>query len=78
MEEKKLQKAVTKQLDTLDYAQPFQQGFGGSFELASKIAKHTPGDLNKMFFTICGSTAVETAIKIAVAYHRAKGRRTKI
>src|SRR6056300_13923 len=63
----------TKQLETLDYAQPFQQGFGGSFELASKIAKHTPGDLNKMFFTICGSTAVETAIKIAVAYHRAKG-----
>ncbi|MDC0428897.1 aminotransferase class III-fold pyridoxal phosphate-dependent enzyme, partial [Candidatus Pelagibacter sp.] len=70
---KEITEAVTKQLDTLDYAQPFQQGFGGSFELASKIAKHTPGDLNKMFFTICGSTAVETAIKIAVAYHRAKG-----
>ena len=70
---KEITEAVTKQLETLDYAQPFQQGFGGSFELASKIAKHTPGDLNKMFFTICGSTAVETAIKIAVAYHRAKG-----
>ena len=60
-------------METLDYAQPFQQGFGGSFELATRISKHTPGDLNKMFFTICGSTAVETAIKIAVAYHRAKG-----
>ncbi|MDA9629789.1 aminotransferase class III-fold pyridoxal phosphate-dependent enzyme [Candidatus Pelagibacter sp.] len=70
---KEITEAVTKQLETLDYAQPFQQGFGGSFELASRIAKHTPGDLNKMFFTICGSTAVETAIKIAVAYHRAKG-----
>ena len=70
---REITEAVTKQLETLDYAQPFQQGFGGSFELASKIAKHTPGDLNKMFFTICGSTAVETAIKIAVAYHRAKG-----
>ena len=47
---KEITEAVTKQLETLDYAQPFQQGFGGSFELASKIAKHTPGDLNKMFF----------------------------
>ena len=70
---KEITEAVTKQLETLDYAQPFQQGFGGSFELATKIAKHTPGDLNKMFYTICGSTAVETALKIAIAYHRAKG-----
>ncbi len=70
---REITEAVTKQLDTLDYAQPFQQGFGGSFELATKISKHTPGDLNKIFYTICGSTAVETAIKIAIAYHRAKG-----
>ena len=54
-------------METLDYAQPFQQGFGGSFELATRISKHTPGDLNKIFYTICGSTAVETAIKIAIA-----------
>ena len=65
--------AITKQLRKLDYAQPFQQGFGGSFELATKISKHTPGNLNKIFYTICGSTAVETAIKIAVAYHKARG-----
>ena len=64
---KEITEAVTKQLDILDYAQPFQQGFGGSFELATRISKHTPGNLNKMFYTICGSTAVETAIKIAVA-----------
>ena len=70
---KEITEAVKKQLETLDYAQPFQQGFGGSFELATKISKHTPGDLNKIFYTICGSTAVETAIKIAIAYHRAKG-----
>ena len=70
---KEITEAVTKQLETLDYAQPFQQGFGGSFELATRISKHTPGDLNKIFYTICGSTAVETAIKIAIAYHRAKG-----
>ena len=47
---------------------PFQQGYGGSFELATKIAQKTPDDLNRIFYTICGSTAVETAIKIAVAY----------
>ncbi len=70
---REITEAVTKQLDKLDYCQPFNQGFGGSFELATRIAKKTPGNLNKIFYTICGSTAVETAIKIAVAYHRAKG-----
>ena len=70
---KEITEAVSKQLEKLDYCQPFNQGFGGSFELATRIAKKTPGDLNKIFYTICGSTAVETAIKIAVAYHRAKG-----
>ncbi len=70
---KEIINAITKQLETLDYCQPFQQGFGGSFELATRISKHTPGNLNKIFYTICGSTAVETAIKISVAYHKARG-----
>jgi len=70
---REITEAVSKQLEKLDYCQPFNQGFGGSFELATRIAKKTPGDLNKIFYTICGSTAVETAIKIAVAYHKAKG-----
>ena len=65
--------AVSKQLEQLDYVQPFQQGFGGSFDLARKVSKHTPEDLNKIFFTICGSSAVETAIKTAIAYFKAKG-----
>ena len=65
--------AITNQLKQLDYAQPFQQGFGGSFELATKISKHTPGNLNRIFYTICGSSAVETAIKISIAYHKARG-----
>jgi len=66
--------AITKQLKTLDYVQPFQQGFGGSFELATRISKHTPGNLNQIFYTICGSTAVETALKISIAYHKARGQ----
>ncbi|NCX65410.1 MAG: aminotransferase class III-fold pyridoxal phosphate-dependent enzyme, partial [Proteobacteria bacterium] len=70
---KEIIEAITKQLEKLDYCQPFNQGFGGSFELATRISKHTPEDLNKIFYTICGSTAVETALKIAIAYHKAKG-----
>ncbi|MDC0513451.1 aminotransferase class III-fold pyridoxal phosphate-dependent enzyme [Pelagibacteraceae bacterium] len=69
--------AVGKQLRELDFVLPFNQGFGGSFELATRIAKHTPEDLNKIFYTICGSTAVETAIKIAMAYHASKGNKKK-
>ena len=71
---KEITNAVTKQLEQLDYVQPFQQGFAGSFELARRIAKHTPGNLNRIFYTICGSSAVETAIKIVIAYHKAKGQ----
>ncbi len=68
-----IREAVAKQLEQLDYVQPFQQGFDGSFELARKVSQHTPEDLNRIFFTICGSSAVETAIKTAIAYFKAKG-----
>ena len=47
-----IRKAVYDQLERLDYVQPFQQGYNGSFELARKISQHTPGDLNRIFFTI--------------------------
>ena len=69
--------AVSKQLRELDFVLPFNQGYGGSFELATRIAKHTPDDLNKIFYTICGSTAVESAIKIAMAYHASIGNKKK-
>ena len=71
---KEIVNAVTKQLETLDYTQPFQQGFGGSFELATRITKHTPGNLNRIFFSTSGSDAVESAIKISIAYHKANGQ----
>ena len=70
---KEIISAISNQLEQLDYCQPFHQGFGGSFELATKIANQTPGNLNKIFYTICGSTAVESAIKIAFTYHRLNG-----
>ena len=68
-----IREAVSKQLEQLDYVQPFQQGYSGSFELARKISQHTPEDLNRIFFTICGSSAVDTAIKTAITYFKAKG-----
>ena len=68
-----IREAVARQLEQLDYVQPFQQGYDGSFELARKISQHTPEDLNRIFFTICGSSAVETSIKTAIAYFKAKG-----
>ena len=65
--------AVRKQLMELDYIPPFLRGHPKAFELAARIARMTPGDLNSVFFTNSGSEAVDTAMKIALAYHRARG-----
>ncbi|WP_340119040.1 aspartate aminotransferase family protein [Pelagibius sp. 7325] len=65
--------AVNEALTTLDYAPPFQFGHPASFEVARRIAQVTPGDLDHIFFSNSGSEAVETALKIALAYHKAKG-----
>ena len=65
--------AVAEQLNTLSYVTSFQHGHGKSFELASRIAQLTPGDLDHVFFGNSGSEAVETALKIALAYQSAKG-----
>jgi len=65
--------AVQRQLLTLDYAPAFQMSHPAAFELASRIAELTPAGLDRIFFTNSGSEAVETALKIALAYHRARG-----
>lgn len=65
--------AVKRQVETLDFAPTFQMGHPGPFELAEKLTHLTPGDLNAIFFANSGSEAVDTALKIAIAYHRAKG-----
>ncbi|MSP66698.1 MAG: aspartate aminotransferase family protein [Alphaproteobacteria bacterium] len=69
--------AVMRQLDTLDYVPHFQFGAPPSFELARRIAAITPGDLNRVFFCNSGSEAVDTALKVALAYHRARGEGTR-
>jgi beta-alanine--pyruvate transaminase len=70
---KEIVAAVTEQMSTLDYAPPFQMGHPIGFELANRLVKLTPGDLDHVFFTNSGSESVDTALKIALAYHRAKG-----
>ena len=70
--------AVYDQMLKLDYAMPFQCSHYGPFEMARRIAQHTPGDLDRIFFTNSGSEAIDTALKIALAYHRARGQGTRM
>ena len=65
--------AIKKQVEKLDYSPAFQMGHLQQFELAERLAGIMPGDLNKIFFTNSGSESVETALKMAIAYHRARG-----
>src|SRR5437660_10499386 len=72
--------AIRAQAAELDYAPAFQFGHPKAFELASRIAALAPGSLEHVFFTNSGSEAVDTALKIALAYHnvRGEGARTRL
>src|SRR5688572_23026700 len=72
--------AVNQQLMSLDYAPSFQMGHPISFDFAQALAAIAPAGLDRIFFTNSGSEAADTAIKMAIAYHRARGQghRTKI
>lgn len=70
---KPINEAIKKQLDTLDYATAFQAGNPQAFKAAEMIAAMAPGDLNKVLFCNSGSEAADTSLKLALAYHRARG-----
>jgi beta-alanine--pyruvate transaminase len=74
---KEIVEAVQKQIATLDYAPAFQFGHPGSFELANKIKALMPKGLEYVFFTDSGSESADTALKLARAYWRAKGKGEK-
>ena len=65
--------AISRQAARMDYAPAFQMGHPAQFELASRVAALLPGDLDHVFFVNSGSEAVDTALKIALAYHQAAG-----
>ena len=65
--------AIARQAKELDYSPAFQMGHPKAFELAARLAALMPGTLDHLFFTNSGSESVETALKIAIAYHRVKG-----
>ncbi|WP_395770082.1 aspartate aminotransferase family protein [Arenimonas sp.] len=72
--------AVQQQIATLDFAPTFQMGHPLPFILAERLAAIAPDTLNHVFFTNSGSESVDTALKIALAYHRARGegQRTRL
>ena len=70
---KPINEAIKNQLDTLDYATAFQASNDKAFKAAQMIADMAPGDLNKVLFCNSGSEAADTALKVALAYHRARG-----
>jgi beta-alanine--pyruvate transaminase len=65
--------AIREQAGVMDYAPPFQMGHPLAFELAQQLAQILPGDIDHIFFGNSGSEAVDTALKIALAYWQAKG-----
>jgi beta-alanine--pyruvate transaminase len=70
---KEITAAVARQLEVMDYAPPFQMGHPAAFELANALVDIAPKGLDHVFFTNSGSEAVDTALKIALAYHRVRG-----
>jgi beta-alanine--pyruvate transaminase len=69
----KIVEAVKQQLDSVDYSPAFQMGYGPTFKLAERIAGMAPAGMGHVFFVNSGSEAVDTSLKIALAYHRTKG-----
>jgi beta-alanine--pyruvate transaminase len=69
--------AIRAQAAELDYAPAFQFSHPKAFELASRVAALAPGDLDHVFFCNSGSEAVDTALKIALAFHNVRGEGTR-
>ena len=74
----KIVEAIKRQAETLDFAGTFQMGHTRAFELANRLTAIAPKGFEHVFFTNSGSESVETALKMAIAYHRAKGNGAKV
>ncbi len=69
--------AIQRQAATMDYAPAFQMGHPLAFELANRIARLAPEGMDHVFFCNSGSEAVDTALKIALAYQRLRGEASR-
>ena len=69
----RITEAIQRQAEELDYAPAFQMGHPKAFELANQLVQISPEGMDHVFYTNSGSESVETALKMALAYHRAKG-----
>jgi beta-alanine--pyruvate transaminase len=70
---REISEAVARQIQEMEYAPLFNMGHPIAFQFAERIAARAPEGLNKVFFTNSGSESVDTALKIAIAYHRVRG-----
>ncbi len=70
-------RAVQDQVAHMEYSTAFQMSHPGVFEAASRVAKIAPEGMNRVFFTNSGSESVDTALKMAIAYHRSRGESTR-
>ena len=70
--------AIQKQAAIMDFAPTFQLGHPIAFEAASRIAEITPEGMDRVFFTNSGSESADTALKIALAYHKARGDSSRV
>jgi beta-alanine--pyruvate transaminase len=74
---REITEAVSRQLQTMEFAPAFQMGHPAPFELANRLVEIAPPGMERVFFTNSGSESVDTALKIALAYQRARGIATK-
>src|SRR6185437_8262340 len=74
---REIAQAVAAQLETLDFGPTFQMAHPLAFQLANQLVRVAPSGLDHVFFTNSGSEAVDTALKIALAYHRVRGEATR-
>lgn len=75
---KEIAEAVYAQMIANDYTSPFNLGHPGAFELAERVARRLPDPINHVFFVNSGSEAIDTALKMTMAYHRARGQSHRV
>ncbi len=75
---REITEAIQKQAAIMDFAPTFNMGHPIAFQAAAMVAEHTPAGLDRIFFTNSGSESADTALKIALAYQRARGQAQRV